>query len=455
MAGAARPNGERERAGSARATAVGTRSPATLGAYFPDLNGIPRGKEMAGDAVADAIENGVGLTASIFALDYGGDAVEGTGLGPEILFRDLVVRPDPATMRGCPWTGGAIALADVEFDQEPARFAPRTILRNVIAEYGELGLEPVIGVELEFHVLRTENGGFQPYDDVPGALYMPPSHAFDPRGLIDQIQTWAEAMEIRITKLAREFSRGQYELNLAHEDALAAVDAAFLFKIATKEAAARAGLLATFMGRPLEALGGSGLHLHVSLRSADGANAFDGADEPYGLTPFARSFVAGCMEHVRGSIAVLAPNVNAYKRFTTLSLAPYYLTWGLDNRTTTLRVPDERGAATRVEHRLPDGAANLYTSAALVLAAGLEGIRRKAEPDEPFDGNASLMAELDLPRVPANLREALADLERDEVITGVLGPQFVQSFTAMKRAELHRYESIVTEWETRQYARHL
>lgn len=410
---------------------------------------------MAGEAVADAIENGVGLTASIFALDYGGDAVEGSGLGPEILFRDLVVRPDRATMRECPWTGGAIAVADVQFDGELAPFAPRTILRNVLGGYAELGLEPVLGVELEFHILRTEDGGFHPYDDVPGALYMPPSRSFDPHGLIDQIHAWAEAMGIRVTKLSREFSPGQYELNLDHEDALAAVDAAFLFKIATKEAAARAGLLATFMGRPLEGLGGSGLHLHVSLRSADGANAFDGPGDPRGLAPLVRSFIAGCMEHVRGSMAVLAPNVNAYKRFTTLSLAPYYLTWGLDNRTTTLRVPDERGAATRVEHRLPDGAANLYTSAALILAAGLEGIRRKADPGEPFDANASLMAELDLPRVPANLHEALAELERDDVITGVLGPQFVQAFTALKRAELHRYESTVTEWETRQYARHL
>ncbi len=427
-----------------------------LGVYFPDLNGLPRGKEIARRDLERVLDGGYGLTMSIFALDYGGDAVEGTGLGPEVVFRDLVVRPDLATLRPAPWMDeGHVVLADVEVDGVPAPFAPRTILKQIVREYREIGLEPVIGVELEYHVLRVAaDGSLEPYDDLAGALYMPPGHVFDSQALLPLIHDWVEAMDLPVTLLAREFSPGQYEINLNHDAAVAAVDGAYLFKIAVKEAAASLGLVATFMGRPLDQLGGNGLHFHISL-VGEGANRFDDPGGLHGVSDLARSFVAGCMEHLDGSAAVMAPNINAYKRFSTLSLAPYYNTWGLDNRTTTLRVPPERGEATRVEHRLPDGAANLHTSAALVLAAGLDGIKRGLDPGEPFEGNASVMAELDLPKVPMSLRDALAAMERDEFVTGFLGSEFVQAFGALKYAELHRFESTVTEWETRQYARHL
>jgi glutamine synthetase len=429
----------------------------TLGVYFPDLNGIPRGKEIVAGEIEHAIAEGFCLTASVFALDYGGDAVMGSGLGPEILFRDLVVRPDLATACECPWMpSGAVALADVDYDGEPAPFAPRTLLRKVVNDYRELGLEPIVGVELEFHLLHpTDAGGLEPYDDVAGALYMPLGRSLDPHGVIATIHGWAERMWLPLTKLTREFNPGQYELNLAHGPALAAVDSAYLFKLAVKEAAAKAGLLATFMGRPLTQLGGSGLHFHVSLNGPDGENAFADTAGPHGLSDAALRFVAGCHAHLAGSTAVMAPNVNSYKRFTTISLAPYYLTWGLDNRTATLRVPPERGAATRVEHRLPDAAANLHTSAALVLAAGLDGIRRELDAGEPFVGDASVMAELDEPKVPASLPDAMRALEADETLTAFLGPQFMQTFLALKRAEVRRFASVVTEWETKQYARHL
>ena len=216
----------------------------------------------------------------------------------------MVVRPDAGSLRPCPWRQhGAIAIADVEFGSEPAPFAPRTILRRVVRELQTAGLEPILAVELEFHLLRPSAcSGLEPYDSMPGALYLPRGRSLDPEGVLDVLVAWCEEMRLPVTLLAREFSPGQYEINLRHTYALEAVDAGFFLKLAVKEAAARAGLVATFMGRPIETLGGSGLHFHASL-VRDGSNAFYDPAEQHGLSATARGFIAGCAAHLEGATA--------------------------------------------------------------------------------------------------------------------------------------------------------
>ena len=233
---------------------------------------------------------------------------------------------------------------------------------------------------------------------------------------------------------------------------------------AAEEIAAREGLLATFMGRPFADQGGSGFHLHMSLRAGDGHNAFADDGGPDGLSPLAGSFVAGILEHAGGLQALLGPTVNAYKRILPDSLAPTHGNWGHDNRTAMCRVPLERGHRSRVEVRTGDGAACAHLITAALLLAGLDGIERELAPPEPVVGDAYRMDDAHAgTKLPTDLGSALDALEADTWLVGELGEELVSTFVAMKRFEVERFgeavgtfdPEVITEWEVREYAAHL
>ena len=218
-----------------------------------------------------------------------------------------------------------------------------------------------------------------------------------------------------------------------------------------KELAARAGLIATFMGKPFNDQGGSGFHLHLSL-DEDGENAFAGMDEGE-LKPPASYVVGGILEHASALMAVLAPTVNAYKRIVPDSLAPTHANWGHDNRTAFVRVPVERGTRARLEVRAGDGSANAHLITAAVLAAGLDGLERQIEPPTAVRGDA-YHAGTGRP-LPRTLTAALDALEADTVLAGSLGAGLVDAFVTLKRYEAKRFDAYVTDWEVEEYAAHL
>src|ERR1700730_4677217 len=215
-------------------------------------------------------------------------------------------------------------------------------------------------------------------------------------------------------------------------------------------------MLATFIGKPWNDDEGSGFHLHLSLCDGEGANRCGDPEGEDGLSKVTRHFIAGVLEHASGMMAFFNPTVNAYRRLNPEALVPTQVNWGHDNRFTFVRVPQERGDATRVEIRVGDGAANPYLAYTAALAAGLDGIHRKLEPPAPLSGLIyALPEEQQGPPLPATLPDAITALDADETLRAAMGQELVDTFKTIKESELNRFRQWVTDWEFREYSHHL
>ena len=250
-----------------------------------------------------------------------------------------------------------------------------------------------------------------------------------------------------------EFSSGQFEINLWHSEALDSADRAFRFKTAVQELARMQGKLATFMAKPFNDEGGSGFHIHFSTWSDDGEALFDDPDGEDGLSDTARFAVAGVLAHAPALAALLNPTVNSYKRFGPDTLAPWLIDWGLDNRSAMIRIPPERGRASRMELRLGDASANPYLATAAFLGAAYLGIRDKLEVPAKLEGYGYDTSKAEM--LPGDLGTAIDALEADTDLRELLGPEFVAAFVTYKRNELERFSHWVTDWEFREYSYHL
>jgi glutamine synthetase len=427
----------------------------TIRLLFPDLHGIPRGKDVPISEFDHVIEDGLCFCAAVMATDLRHTPV----VGGEEGYPDLVARPDMGTMLSLPWEPGvASCLSDVEPAPGHGPVAdPRGAVRQAVRRLGELGLEPVIGPELEFFLLERDAdaaGGVRRRVDQPSMVYTVGPQA-DPGGLVRGMTESLAEMGLEILAVNHEFMNSQYELTLRHADALTAADRAFRVKSAVKDIAAQHGLVATFMGRPFNDQGGSGTHLHVSL-DRDGRNAFAAAGAEHGVAGEVHAFTAGVLAHAPALMAFLNPTINAYRRIRPDSLAPMHANWGWDNRAAFVRIPPERGGATRIEIRVGDGAANPYLAIAAVLAAGEHGIREAMTPPPPVQGDA-YRATPDVigAELPRSLDVALDALEADDVLAGALGSQIVDTFLAVKRFEVERHRTWVSDWEIAEYLHHL
>ncbi len=416
--------------------------------HFTDLIGVSRNKVVPLSLLEELCEEGVNFCIGAYAVAHSGEVIEETGLGGEVEFRDMKVYPDLTTLRVLPWESNTgVCMADIEFDGESLAVDPRGILKRAVAELEKRGFTAACGHELEFFLLRPGPGGYEQYASTPGLVYTH-TPAVDTQGVIREMEDAVTALGLPYVCSNQEYFGSQWEINLRYAEALEAADDAHLLKLAIKEVAAKHGLVATFMGKPLDGEGTSGYHLHLSLWD-NGSNAFDDPDAADGLSDVCRHFIAGQLEHGRAMTAVLAPTINAYKRFVAFSMAPYTVTWGPDNRTVYVRIPAERGKAARIENRVGDGTANAYLAAAASIFAGIDGLDRKLDPGDATRGDA--YAADGVPLVPLSLAEALDALEGDEYLNDAMGARFVRAFVALKRDEHKRFTSSVTEWEVREY----
>jgi glutamine synthetase len=343
-----------------------------------------------------------------------------------------------------------VVVADLQREGVPFSVSPRTALRKAVADWRALGYEAYVGIELEAYVYVADGaGGWKPMD-TPGAFVYGTGPSVDPYGLIDAIWSACAEAEIPLESVNSEYDTPQFEFTLRYSDALQAADDAFLFKVLAREVAHRLGLMVTFMGKPLSDRGGSGLHVNFSFRDANGDNAINDEAGANGLSLLALHSIGGLLEHHRALAGLCAPTVNSYKRLRPASLSGYWANWGIDHRGATIRVPAERGAAARLEHRLSDGAAVVHTAVAAVLQAALLGVKAKSKPGKPEGGNGLDTIDATV-GVPASLSDALDVLEADRELCDAVGRDLVAQHVTVKRTEWDRYTSATTDWELREY----
>jgi glutamine synthetase len=423
---------------------------------YSDLMGAERGRDILVRRFARTVGHGVAFCRSVYGTSPMGDVVDMEG-GMSAGLPDVVAVPDISTLQHVPWEPGVShVIADLfNPDGSPSEESPRNVLRRVIERFAELGMRPMIGPELEFYVLEPSDvsaNGWQRYGEGTGNVYTA-GRKGDPENRMIQSLRQLAAYGLDVVAANHEFSSGQFEINLWHSDALDAADRAFRFKTAVQEIARIDGQRATFMAKPFNDEGGSGFHIHFSTWSDEGEALFDDATGDDGLSDIARHAVAGVIAHAPAIAALQNPTINSYKRFGPDTLAPWLIDWGLDNRSAMIRIPPERGRASRMELRLGDASANPYLAIATLMGAAYLGIRDKLEPPEKLEGYGYDVSKAD--KLPGDLASAIDALEADSELADLLGAKFVAAFVAYKRNEIERFSRWVTDWEFREYSYHL
>ena len=390
---------------------------------------------------------------------FDGSSMEGFA---RIAESDMHLVPDLSTFAVLPWLSGEEATARLICnvftpDGQPFLGDPRAVLVNVLKKAEAMGFRYFAGPEVEFFLLKPDpNKGLIPprpldsdsYFDLPTNMQST-SLWRDMTGALGHFGIETEAMH-------HELAPGQHEIDFRFSDALSTADNIVTFRFVLKTLAQQRGLYATFMPKPIRGIAGSGLHIHQSLcYKANGSNAFSDPGDEHGLSMTAKRFVAGQLAHARGMCAVLAPLVNSYKRLGGYE-APVFISWGRINRSALLRVPRTHvPSSTRVELRCPDPSCNPYLALAVMLAAGLDGIKRELPVPDPSEENVFLLSPMErrqaLNVLPGGMAEALAELEADPVIREALGVHVYERFVQAKRLEWEDYRLEVTPWELQKY----
>jgi glutamine synthetase len=411
-----------------------------------DMEGRLQGKRLtARHFVDDVLEHGAEGCNYLLAVDVDMETVEGYAMASwERGYGDFEMKPDLDTLRPIPWHPATVmVMADLQWSEDEAVLAsPRQILQRQLDRLAERGLTAMAGTELEFMLFRNtyEEAWKSAYRDLdPANLYnvdysLLGTARVEP--LIRRIRNDMAGAGLRVENSKGECNFGQHEINFRYSQALNACDEHVIYKTGAKEIAAQEGYALTFMAKFNE-LEGNSCHIHCSLGTDDGTNAF-GEDKSL----FER-FVAGQLAAMRELTMFFAPQVNSYKRFAEGSFAPTAVAWGQDNRTCALRAVGH-GPSLRIENRLPGADVNPYLALAAMIAAGLHGIENELELEPPFEGNAY---ESDKPTVPTNLYAARDLFAGSEVARDAFGEDVVEHYLNRARIELEAFESAVTDWE--------
>ncbi|TWF49356.1 type III glutamate--ammonia ligase [Neorhizobium alkalisoli] len=408
---------------------------------YTDLFGGQRAKLVPTQAIADMQKDGAGFAGFATWLDL-------TPAHP-----DLFAIPDASSAIQLPWKKDvAWVAADCVMDDKPVEQAPRVLLKKLVAEAAGQGLRVKTGVEPEFFLITPD--GSKISDEFDAAE----KPCYDQQALLRRYDVIAEICDSMLElgwkpyQNDHEDANGQFEMNWEYDDALATADKHSFFKFMVKSIAEKHGLRATFMPKPFKGLTGNGCHAHISVWDIDGkVNAFADKAMPFGLSAQGKTFLGGIMKHASALAAVTNPTVNSYKRINaprTISgatWAPNTVTWTGNNRTHMVRVPGPG----RFELRLPDGAVNPYLLQAIIIAAGLSGVRSKADPGPHYDIDMYKDGHTvkDAPKLPLNLLDALREYEKDAELRGAMGEEFSAAYLKLKHGEWSNYCAQFTAWE--------
>lgn len=415
---------------------------------FTDISGIVKNVAIPATQMGKALKSGI---------SFDGSSIEGFA---RIQESDMVLRPDLSTFSLLPWrskdgSNEARLICDVHLPNgKPFEGDPRYVLRKQLEIAKEMGFTMNVGPELEFFLFEKQNGGSAttPHDHGGYFDLGPVDLAEDVRREIVRALT---QMGFTIEASHHEVARGQHEIDFVYDDALKNADKVVTFKYVTKTIAMQEGLRATFMPKPIFGASGTGMHANISLfRGLE--NAFFDPDTDLNISDLARFFVGGLIEHACAITAIANPLINSYKRLVSGFEAPVYITWSGPNRSSLIRIPAGRGLSTRLEFRSPDPTCNPYLTFAVILAAGLDGIKRGIDPGEPVDLNVYHLTALeresmDIKTLPANLKEALDYLEADKVIRVALGEHVYENIMRLGLSEWEAYNTFVHPWEIERY----
>jgi glutamine synthetase len=416
---------------------------------FTDILGIIKNVEIPVSQLEKALDN---------KMMFDGSSIEGF---VRIEESDMLLYPDLNTWVVFPWTAekGKVArlICDIYTPEgKPFEGDPRNNLRRVLREMEELGFTDFnLGPEPEFFLFKLDEKGEPTLElnDQGGYFDLAPTDLGENcrRDIVLEL----EEMGFEIEASHHEVAPGQHEIDFKYADALTACDQIQTFKLVVKTIARKHGLHATFMPKPLYGVNGSGMHMNLSLFK-NGKNAFFEPTGDLEMSDTARQFIAGILKHAPNFTAVTNPTVNSYKRLVPGYEAPCYVAWSARNRSPLIRIPASRGLSTRVEVRSVDPAANPYLAMAVLLKAGLDGIKNKLTPPAPVDRNIYVMSkeeriEEGIIDLPATLAQALDQLKSDEVIVAGLGEHIFEHFIEAKEIEWDMFRTVVHPWERDQY----
>ncbi|MBE9476337.1 MAG: type III glutamate--ammonia ligase [Proteobacteria bacterium] len=414
---------------------------------YTDLFGGQRAKLVPAQAIAGMQKDGAGFAGFATYLDL-------TPAHP-----DMLAVPDPSSVIQLPWkpdvawVAGNCMMNDKTVDQ-----APRNVLNKLVAEAAEMGLNVKTGIEAEFFLLTPDGSQISDEYDTAG------KPCYDQQAVMRRYDVIAEICDYMLEmgwnpyQNDHEDANGQFEMNWDFDDAVVTADRHSFFKFMTKSVAEKHGFRATFMPKPVEGLTGNGCHAHISVwdTKTGKTNVFatdkgEGQTGELGLSEQGRAFLGGIMKHASALAAITNPTVNSYKRINaprTISgatWAPNTVTWTGNNRTHMVRVPGPG----RFELRLPDGAVNPYLLQAIIIAAGLDGIRTNADPGPRYD--IDMYAEghkiKDAPKLPLNMLDALRYYDEDTSLKAAMGEEFSAAYLKLKHAEWNEFCTHFTTWE--------
>lgn len=415
---------------------------------FTDIIGVLKNVAITIEQLEKALDN---------ELMFDGSSIDGF---VRIEESDMYLRPDPNTFVIFPWRpqDGAVArlICDV-YNPDGTPFAgdPRQVLKKVITEASDMGYTMYVGPEAEFFLFNTDEFGDATLETHDKAGYFDLTPIDQGENARRDMCITLEKMGFEIEASHHEVAPGQHEIDFKYADALTTADNIQTFKFVVRTIAQRHGLHATFMPKPIFGINGSGMHSNQSLFK-DGKNAFYDPNGDMELSDEARYYVAGLLKHVRSFAAITNPTVNSYKRLVPGYEAPVYLAWSGRNRSPLIRIPAKRGVSTRVELRSPDPSANPYLAIAVMLKAGLDGIKNKLTPPATTDVNiykmtASERAERGIDSLPASLLEAVQELKTNDIVKEALGDHVFEKFIEAKEKEWDDFRTKVHQWEIDEY----
>lgn len=431
---------------------------------FTNMCGVPRGKRLRKHEALAVFESGRFLPRSVVVVDITGRDTEETGLLWEEGDCDSRVSPVPGTLTRCPWTKAPAAQFLTSFyalDGTADELDPRHVLGRVIDRFTEIGLTPVVAVELEFYLLDAKRG----VTGKPLPAHIPLNGATpseiqvygmqeleDFREFFDELYAGADVQGLPLESAIAEYAAGQFELTLRHKpDAIAACDDAIIYKRLLKSLAQKHGMEATFMAKPFAESAGSGMHLHISLIDEGGSNAY--ASEAPSGTPLLSHSIGGMQALLAESFAIFAPNANSFRRFKANSYAPVAPTWGINNRTVSFRIPAGSPVSRHVEHRACGADANPYLALAAVLAGMHHGIVNRLDPGPAVIGNGYNAPTGQGAPMPSNWFSAVDRFADSPLMKEYLGEKFVNMYSVVKRTEQDKFFGSIPDLDYEWYLR--